>query len=123
MILMVALGGSAGTLVRWWLSVRFPQATAAIPWTTLAINVGGSFVLGFVARSTATTALAPAAATALTVGVCGGFTTFSTFSGEVWSQIQRGAWVRASSYAVISVVLCVVAVAAGDAIARSLRGD
>ena len=82
MLFLIALGGALGTAARWQLSHWFPTPAGGIPWVTLGINVVGSFILGLLARYFLTHATSPAVVAAMTVGLCGGFTTFSAFSGD-----------------------------------------
>jgi fluoride exporter len=121
MILLIALGGAVGTVARWWLTTMFPVPAGSVPWVTLAINVVGAFVLGFLARTFAVHATSPSIVAALTVGVCGGFTTFSAFSADTLRLIQAGNVGRASFYVVGSVLLSLVAIAAGELSARAIR--
>ena len=117
--LAIALGGAAGTLLRWWIGGIAQAASATLPVGTLAINVLGSFVLGFLAPYLLETSASPALRLALTVGLCGGFTTFSTFSYETARLIDGGSWGRAALYASASVLLSLVATFAGMAAARA----
>src|SRR5690348_10765046 len=79
--LAVALGGAAGSVLRYWMGLALLGVSRGIPVNTLVINVAGAFVLGVIL------AAVPAAHTPtrllLATGFCGGFTTFSTFSAEV----------------------------------------
>lgn len=119
MILLIALGGALGTLARWWLMVLFPTPVGGIAWSTLGINVIGSFVLGLLARYFITHSVSPATVAALTVGLCGGFTTFATFSGDTLRLVQGGHWGRAGVYVLGSVTLSLIAIAAGDWVGRA----
>lgn len=116
--LAIALGGAVGSLARYWLAVALAGASAAFPVGTLAINVGGSFVLG--ALLGAWPASPSALRAGLAVGVCGGFTTFSTFSAEVVALAERGAAGRAAAYAGLSVGLSVAATLLGLAAGRAV---
>jgi CrcB protein len=121
MIWLVALGGALGTVARWLLSSWFPAPTGGVPWVTLGINVAGSFLLGFLTRYFVAQGAAPMLVTALTVGVCGGFTTFSAFSGDALRLIQEGHWGKAAVYVLGSVTLSLAAVALGDWVGRAGR--
>ena len=114
----VALGGAAGTLARWWIGGLVQEASATFPTGTLAINVAGSLLLGFLARYLLETSAPPELRMALTVGLCGGFTTFSTFSYETLALIENGSIARAGGYVIASVVLSLAATAMGAALAR-----
>lgn len=118
--LAVALGGAAGSVLRYLLSVALAAPSLAFPINTLVVNVVGSFVLGAVltALPTPTSTLRLLLAT----GLCGGFTTFSTFSSEIVTLAQRGAVARAATYAAASLFLGVVAVLAGVVATRAVLG-
>lgn len=92
--LLICLGGAVGTGARYLLSAWAADLFgAAFPYGTLAANVIGSFLVAtimYVGLETA--ALSPSLRIALTIGVMGGFTTFSTFSFETLRYLQEGAW-------------------------------
>ncbi|PZU17941.1 MAG: fluoride efflux transporter CrcB [Citromicrobium sp.] len=106
--LQVALGGALGAVLRYqtggavarWLG---PSAAAAFPWATLAVNVTGSFAMGLLAGCLARHDGAEGWWLLLGVGLLGGFTTFSAFSLELLSLIERGAPGLALAYALVSV--------------------
>jgi CrcB protein len=113
-----AIGGVARYLVGGWVQER---AGTTFPVQTLLINVSGSFLLGLVQRyALETTALSPEVRTMFTIGVLGGYTTFSTFSYETLRLVEDGDWRRASAYILLSVVLSVAAALVGVAAAREL---
>jgi CrcB protein len=87
------------------------------PWSTLAVNVVGAFALGVLVGATPPTA---ASRLALGAGVCGGFTTFSTYAVEAVALAERGLPGRAGAYAVGSVMAGVLAAVAGLAVGRLL---
>lgn len=110
MLAAVAAGGGAGSLLRYLIGVWMPRAhPGAFPVATLAINVAGSLLLGWLLRRFEAVPSAPALRAALTVGVCGGFTTFSAFSVEVVTLLQAGRPGRAAVYVLASVVAGVAA--------------
>jgi fluoride exporter len=116
----VALGGAVGSAARYGVV----QATArvfgfAFPWGTLIVNVTGSFVMGLVTYYLLrkTTADEPLR-WFLTTGVLGGYTTFSAFSFDAMTLMQRGEQVAAAGYILASVLISLLAVFAGFAIAR-----
>ena len=79
--LLVMLGGAAGTLLRYLISVWMTGASQQLPWGTIAINVAGSFVIGFFGTLTLASGRFPVSENVrllVMVGVCGGFTTFSS---------------------------------------------
>ena len=112
-----ALGGIARHGVASWMTARFPSA---FPWGTLAVNVAGSILIGFIA-SLPTSKLSgvgdEAARQFLTIGFLGGFTTFSAFSMQTVTLMQHGKGAAALGYVLLSVVLCVGGAAVGYACA------
>jgi len=122
LILAVALGSAAGGVARFLLSAWLEQrTTASFPYATLLINLSGSLLLGFLATWTYETAGVPADVRALlTTGLCGGFTTFSTFSLETVALAEEGALGRAALYVALSVTLCVIGAYGGVLGARHL---
>ena len=114
--LWVAIGSALGGMARYassGLALRWPGE--GLPWSTLLVNVTGSLAIGALA------VLIPADGRAfsenarllLMIGVCGGFTTFSAFSLEALNLARSGAWGMMAGYVLGSVVLSLVAVAAG----------
>jgi CrcB protein len=119
----VAIGGALGSMARFALGVAAIELVGArFPWGTLLINVLGSFVIGWFDVLTGEfgrwTVPADARAFVL-VGICGGFTTFSSFSLQTMQLLQGGEAVRAGAYIVGSVILCLLAVWAGMLLARA----
>jgi CrcB protein len=113
-----AVGGAARYLLGTWVQQRL---AGAFPIGTLIINVTGSFLLAFLLRYTLdTTAVSAEVRALLTTGFCGGYTTFSTFSYETVKLIEDGDWRRAVLYTVLSVVVSLVAVFAGIALAHQV---
>jgi fluoride exporter len=119
MLLYIAIGGAAGTLARYGLSGLAQRFSALFPFGTLTINVTGSFILGFLMRFLLATTASPELRASLTVGFCGGFTTFSTFSYETAALVEDGEISRAVTYIVSSVLLSLLATFAGFAAARA----
>jgi CrcB protein len=122
LILAVALGSAAGGVARFLLSAWIQQrAATSFPFATLLVNVSGSLLLGVLATWTFETAGVSAELRALlTTGLCGGYTTFSTFSLETVALVDEGAWGRATGYIVLSVLLSTLAAFAGVAGTRHL---
>jgi CrcB protein len=120
MLFGIALGGALGTAARWWIGGWAQRYSASFPYGTLTINVTGSLLLGFLMRYLTQTPTNPELRLALTVGFCGGFTTFSTFSYEAARLLEDGSTGRAFTYMAASVLLSLAAVFAGFAIARSV---
>ncbi len=123
--LLVMLGGALGTLARWLISVWALPISRELPWGTIVINVLGSFVIGFFGALTLAQGRYPASETMrlfVMVGLCGGFTTFSSFSLQTLDLLRAGAVFRAAANVALSVVLCVAAASAGHALAARLNG-
>lgn len=99
-LLYLAAGGVLGTLARYGLSGRaYSGSGPGFPWGTLAVNVLGSLLLGYALRAMDFAPVSPELRALVTVGFCGAFTTFSTFSYETVTLMQEGAWARAALYA------------------------
>lgn len=121
----VALGGAIGTVARYWIALWMAPFSRDLPWGTLLINVAGSFAISFFGTLTIEHGRYPAPdlwRTAFMVGICGGFTTFSSFSLQTLELIRAGAPGRALINIGLSVVLCLVAVALGYLVAERLNG-
>jgi CrcB protein len=113
----VAVGGAIGSVARLWLSVHVALLTGlGFPWGTVLVNILGSLVIGFVATLTGPNGrvVVPINAQAFVmVGLCGGFTTFSAFSLQTLELARDGRLMQAGANIVLSVVLCLSAVAFG----------
>ena len=120
--LLVALGGAAGSWLRYAVGVtlgRMGATTAQFPWSTLAVNVTGSLLMGVLAGWLARHGSGGESwRLLLGVGVLGGFTTFSAFSLELALMIERGSLVSAALYVAVSVLAGVAALFAGLAMMR-----
>lgn len=108
-----------GTIGRYLLGLLPIKTQGGFPIITLAINLIGAFCIGLiVAFSGRSGNTSPQLLLFLKVGICGGFTTFSTFSLEAVQLLQNGKFVAAFSYMILSVALCVAAVACAQAIVK-----
>jgi CrcB protein len=109
--LAVALGSAFGGVARYGVGLLVARAVgAAFPWGTLLINILGSFVIGLFGALTLADGPMPASVELrafVMVGICGGFTTFSSFSLQTVDLLQAGEAVPAALYIVASVALCV----------------
>jgi fluoride exporter len=114
-VLLVFLGGMIGAPARYLLD-RFVQRRheSVFPWGTLAVNVAGCLVLGFITG--ATRLLAPGTVAFTGTGVCGAFTTFSTFGFETTRLLEEGSVLEAGLNALGSLVLGLLAATAGYAL-------
>jgi protein CrcB len=123
--LWIGLGGAFGSIARAWLAVALARITGPqFPWGTILINVVGSFVIGFFGTLTANDSrfAVPVDVRAFVmVGVCGGFTTFSSFSLQTLELARDGRMLQALCNVGLSVVLCLAAVTAGHASAVGLH--
>src|SRR5258708_5562296 len=121
----VAVGGALGTIGRYWLSGVVARLIGeTFPWGTLLINVGGSFVIGVFAALTSPDGRVFVGSTArqfVMVGLCGGFTTFSSFSLQTLNLMNDGEWFRAGGNIGLSVALCLIAVWAGYMLASMIN--
>lgn len=120
----VAAGSAAGGAARFLLTDILQQRlspTGSFPIGTLIVNMAGSLLLGFLLRwLLEVPAVSPEVRLMLTVGFCGGFTTFSTFSHDTVALMDQGDWPRAALYVGLSVGLSLLAVLAGMAMASNL---
>jgi CrcB protein len=121
-ILAVAAGGALGSVARYLVSVGSGKLFGTgFPWGTLIINVTGSFLIGALAGLIAAKwDLSQTMRIFLTIGICGGFTTFSTFSLDAYYLIERGQTWASSAYMVASVGLSVGALVGALRLARAL---
>ena len=123
--LLVALGGALGSLGRYAVATWAAPISQGVPWGTIVINIVGSFVIGFFGTLTLSHGRHPAPENLrlfVMVGICGGFTTFSSFSLQTLDLLRAGAVNRALVNVGASVVLCLCAVALGHALASQVDG-
>ncbi len=121
-LIAVALGGALGSLLRYVVAsaIQTP-ASAGYPWGIFLVNVSGGFLMGVIVEASALKLqLSPELRAFLTVGILGGYTTFSTFSLDSVLLIQRGAYASAAAYIVGSTALSIAALFAGLALVRAL---
>jgi CrcB protein len=123
--LLVALGSALGGTLRYWLSGLIGNWFGqTFPWGTLIINVSGSFVIGFFATLTAADGrlfIPGEWRQFVMAGLCGGYTTFSSFSYQTLTLAQDGEWMDASLNIVLSLVFCLLGVWLGAAGAMALN--
>ena len=122
--LLVMLGGAIGTLARYLVSIMALPVSRDLPWGTIGINVIGSFVIGFFGTLTLASGCYPVSENFrlfVMVGLIGGYTTFSAFSLQVLDLLRSGAILRGALVIVLSVSLCLGAVALGHELAASLN--
>ena len=129
MYLAIAAGGALGTVARYFLSGVIADAFGqTFPWGTLIVNVSGSFVIGLFASLTGPDGrllVSGMTRQFVMIGICGGYTTFSSFSIQTLNLANDGEWLYASANIAGSVVLCLIFVwigAAVDAAVNQLKG-
>jgi CrcB protein len=123
--LIIMIGGAIGTLGRYLVSLLAMPISRDLPWGTILINISGSFVIGFFGTLTLAHGRFPLSENVrlfVMVGVCGGYTTFSSFSLQTLDLLRSGAVVRATVNVVMSIVLCVGAVTIGHLLAAQFNG-
>ncbi len=118
------LGGALGSAGRFAASVWIAERMGTVfPWETIIVNVVGSMMIGFFAGLTGpdgALVVSPSMRAFVVIGLLGGFTTFSSFSLQTVQLLLDGQWLWAAGNVVISVVLCLVAVGSGIALANIL---
>ena len=121
----VALGSALGGVARYWCSgfvaTRFGES---FPWGTILVNVLGSFVIGFFGTLTSPDGrllVGSEARIFVMMGLCGGYTTFSSFSLQTLNLMREGEWLWAGANVLFSVLLCLIAVWAGHIAAATLN--
>lgn len=120
--LSIAAGGAIGALFRFWVSTGvYAILGRGFPYGTLAVNVLGSFLMGFLfVLLNERMVASPEIRAALLIGLLGAFTTFSTFSIETLNLLEQAAYTKAIANVLGSVLLCVIAAWAGLVIGRQL---
>ena len=116
-LLLVAAGGAIGSVARALAGQLVPAGR--LPWATVAVNVAGSLLIGWLMARLAAPGAEPGRAQAFwVVGVCGGFTTFSSFSWQTFEQLQKGQWLTAAGHVALAVAACVAATGLGWRLGR-----
>ena len=122
--ILVMLGGALGTGARFWMSGFIAgRAGEFFPLGTLVVNITGSFVIGFFAAFTdpaGAILVSPRFRQFLMIGVCGGYTTFSSFSLQTFDFLRDGDWLKAFLNTVLSFACCLAAVWLGRILALTL---
>ena len=124
--LWIFIGGGLGSLARWGVSglIANTRIGETFPWGTLFVNVSGSFAIGLFASLTGPDGRWLASdkfRQFFMIGICGGYTTFSSFSWQTLALAENGQWFRAAANSVLSVVLCLVGVWLGHLLATVLN--
>ena len=117
----VALGGALGAVSRYLCGMLPLLQRGIFPLPTLLIHLAGAFLIGLIAQVAAQRgAQSSSAVLFLKVGLCGGFTTFSTFSLETVTLLSNGKSGLAAAYVALSVVLCLLGVVLGQWLGQKL---
>jgi CrcB protein len=123
----VFLGGGLGSIARFGCSGLIAAGFGErFPWGTLLVNVIGSFVIGFFATLTGTEGrwlVTPTFRQFVMPGICGGYTTFSSFSLQTLDLARDGEWLRAGANVLASITLCLLSVWLGHLAAASLASQ
>ena len=121
--LLVFLGGGLGSLARYGIARWFGQhAVGPVPWHTFAVNVVGSFLLGGLVGYATQREVSESARAFLSVGILGGFTTYSSFNNETLALFEQRGAATAGGYVLATVAVCLAAGCAGGWIARRAFG-
>ncbi len=130
--LWVAIGGALGSVGRFWLNgIMSGKFGETFPWGTLVVNVTGSFVIGIIAALAIPEGRMDSQSRAfatqfLMIGICGGYTTFSSFSLQTLNLLRDREWLYACGNVILSVVLCMIAVWLGyllGSVFNSMKGN
>jgi len=122
---MIAIGGAIGSVGRYWIGLWMAPYSENLPWATILINIAGSFAITFFGTLTLANGRAPLPdlwRLFFMVGICGGFTTFSSFSLQTFELLHMNMPLRALINVGVSVVLCVAASALGFYGAAAING-
>ncbi len=121
----IAIGSALGGMARYWCSgVAARLVGETFPWGTIVVNILGSFIIGFFATLTGPDGRVYVGSLGrqfVMIGICGGYTTFSSFSLQTLNLMNDGEWSRAGANIVVSVVCCLVAVWVGYLAATSMN--
>ena len=120
-IFAVGVGGGLGALARYYIASWVQPAGTLFNWGIFAVNISGGLLMGMIVEAGALRLnLSPDMRAFLTVGILGGYTTFSTFSLDSALLLQRGEYLQAAAYVIGSVVLSILALFAGLWIVRAI---
>ena len=125
--LIIAIGGAIGSMGRYWISGMVAERWGeSLPWGTVVVNSTGSLLIGFIFGITApgSRLLAPVGFREFfMIGICGGYTTFSSFSLQSLQMLQEGEWLKAALYSAVALLTSFVGVWLGFTFAAVLNGS
>ncbi len=122
-LIYIFLGGGTGSVLRYWIQTALHEriAPCPFPWATFTVNLLGSFLIGLFYTLSARLNLSVEVRLLLTTGLCGGFTTFSTFSNDGLLLLKQGHHGMFLLYTLTSIVLGIIAAFAGGTFGRYLQ--
>lgn len=109
----VFIGGGLGSMARYWIGDALKSHSLIFPWATLLANAVSCIILGYLVAYNLKTPLSPSYRLLLMTGFCGGFSTFSTFSSEIYLLMQDGKFSLALAYIVSSLIIGILGVLLG----------
>ena len=122
-VFAVGVGGGLGALARYYIAGAIQSATTVFPWGIFVVNISGGLLMGIIVEASALKLnLSPELRSFLSIGILGGYTTFSTFSLDSVLLLQMGEYAQAAFYIIGSVVLSIMALVAGLWIVRAAYG-
>ena len=125
--LWIFVGGGLGSISRFIFSGLIANKFGQVfPWGTLLVNISGCFIIGFFSTLTGTEGrwlVPPAARQFVMIGICGGYTTFSSFTLQTLDLARDGEWLRVFGNVVGSVVLCLAGVWLGHLLAAEINAN
>lgn len=121
-LLAVCAGGALGSLARYLVSLLAARLLGSdFPFGTLIVNLVGSFLIGLIEQVALSASLwPPSLRLFLTVGILGGFTTYSAFSSEAVRMVHEGAWLQSAVYVAVTTLFALTMCALGMLVGRTL---
>lgn len=119
-LMAIFLGGGTGSVLRYCVQLMLHERIVpySFPWATFTVNILGSFLIGLFYTLSARFNLSTEIRLLLTTGLCGGFTTFSTFSNDGLIMIKQGFYGMFFLYTLLSILIGIIAAFAGGAFGR-----